>query len=116
MARGVDMMDCVLPSREARTGRLYTSEGRVVIKHAAYSSDPRPVDPKCGCYTCRNFSRAYLRHLHLAGEMLYCSLATIHNLRHYLDIMRQMREAIGSGTFPEYLNAVRSAHRTDRES
>jgi queuine tRNA-ribosyltransferase len=108
VARGIDMMDCVLPSREARTGRLYTSEGRLVIKHAAYREDPRPVDPSCGCYTCRNFSRAYLRHLFLAGEMLFSTLATIHNLRRYLDIMRRMREAIGSGTFPEYLNAVRS--------
>ncbi|HYO83211.1 MAG TPA: tRNA guanosine(34) transglycosylase Tgt, partial [Bryobacteraceae bacterium] len=100
VARGVDMMDCVLPSREARTGRLYTSEGRLVIKHAAWREDERPVDPNCGCYTCRNFSRAYLRHLFLAGEMLFSTLATIHNLRHYLDIARRMREAIGSGTFP----------------
>lgn len=115
VARGVDMMDCVLPSREARTGRLYTSEGRLVIKHAAFREDPRPADPACVCYTCRNFSRAYLRHLFLAGEMLYATLATIHNLRRYLDIMAQMREAIGSGTFPEYLNAVRSANRTASE-
>jgi queuine tRNA-ribosyltransferase len=112
VARGVDMMDCVLPSREARTGRLYTSEGRIVIKNAAYREDPRPLDPHCGCYTCRNFSRAYLRHLHQAGEILYATLATIHNLRHYLDIMRRMREAIDSGTFPQYLNALRSASRT----
>jgi queuine tRNA-ribosyltransferase len=108
VARGVDMMDCVLPSREARTGRLYTSEGRLVIKHAQYREDPRPVDPVCGCYTCRNFSRAYLRHLFLAGEMLYSTLATIHNLRRYLDIVRRMRDAIGSGTFPEFLDVVRS--------
>jgi queuine tRNA-ribosyltransferase len=108
VARGVDMMDCVLPSREARTGRLYTSEGRLVIKHAVYREDPRPVDPACGCYTCRNFSRAYLRHLFLAGEMLYSTLATMHNLRRYLDIVRGMRDAIVSGTFPEYLDLVRS--------
>ena len=67
----------------------------------------RPVDPACGCYTCRRFSRAYLRHLFLAGEILYSTLSTIHNLRRYLDIMRQMREAILSGTFPEYLRATR---------
>ncbi|MBC7927959.1 MAG: tRNA guanosine(34) transglycosylase Tgt, partial [Bryobacteraceae bacterium] len=109
VARGVDMMDCVLPSREARTGRLYTSEGRLVIKHARYRADPLPPDEKCGCYTCRNFSRAYLRHLFLAGEMLYATLATIHNLRRYLDIMREMREAIRSGTFPQYLNSIRAA-------
>ncbi len=109
VARGVDMMDCVLPSREARTGRLYTSEGRIVIKHAVYREDPLPPDPACKCYTCRNFSRAYLRHLFLASEMLYSTLATIHNLRHYLDIMRGMRDAIKSGTFPNYLNGIRAA-------
>lgn len=113
VARGVDMMDCVLPSREARTGRLYTSEGRLVIKHARFREDPRPVDAACACYTCRSFSRAYLRHLFLAGEMLYATLATIHNLRRYLDMMREMREAIGSGTFPSYLKAVRSAATED---
>ena len=109
VARGVDMMDCVLPSREARTGRLYTSAGRIVIKHTRFKDDGAPADAQCSCYTCRYFSRAYLRHLFLAGEMLYSTLATIHNLRRYLDIARGMREAILSGTFPQYLNAVRSA-------
>jgi queuine tRNA-ribosyltransferase len=107
VSRGVDMMDCVLPSRNARNGYLFTSEGRVIIKHAQYKEDPRPVDPACGCYTCRRFSRAYLRHLFLAGEILYSTLSTIHNLRRYLDIMRQMREAILSGSFPDFLAAVR---------
>jgi queuine tRNA-ribosyltransferase len=109
VARGIDMMDCVLPSREARTGRLYTSAGRIVIKHARYKDDAKPLDAACLCYTCRNFSRAYLRHLYLAGEILFSTLATIHNLRYYLDIARRMREAIVSGTFPEYLEAVRAA-------
>lgn len=108
-ARGVDMMDCVMPTRNARNGHLFTSEGRVIIKNSRYKEDPFPLDPSCGCYTCRNFSRAYLRHLHLAGEILFSTLATIHNLRRYLDIMRQMREAIVSGRFQEYLRAVRSA-------
>jgi queuine tRNA-ribosyltransferase len=107
VSRGVDMMDCVLPSRNARNGYLFTSEGRVIIKHARYKDDPQPVDPECGCYTCRQFSRAYLRHLFLAGEILYSTLSTIHNLRRYLDIMRQMREAILSGSFPDFLSAVR---------
>jgi queuine tRNA-ribosyltransferase len=107
------MMDCVLPSRNARNGYLFTSTGRVIIKHARYKEDPEPVDAACGCYTCRNFSRAYLRHLCLAGEILYCTLSTIHNLRRYLDIMREMREAILSGTFPEYLNVVRLASAPD---
>ena len=109
VARGVDMMDCVLPSRNARNGYLFTSGGRVIIKHARFRDDPLPVDEKCECYTCKNYSRAYLRHLFLAGEMLYASLATRHNLRRYLDIMREIRQAIMSGTFPEYLRSARGA-------
>ncbi len=109
VARGVDMMDCVLPSRNARNGCLFTSEGRVIIKHARYKDDERPVDEKCGCYTCKSYSRAYLRHLFLAGEILYASLATRHNIARYLDIMREIRHAILLGEFPEYLKAVRSA-------
>ena len=108
VACGVDMMDCVLPSRNARNGYLFTSEGRLVIKQARYRDDPAPPDPNCGCYTCRTHSRAYLRHLFQAGEMLFSTLATLHNLRYYLDIMRQMREAILLGRFPAYLDAVRS--------
>jgi queuine tRNA-ribosyltransferase len=106
VARGVDMMDCVLPSRNARNGCLFTSEGRVVIKQARYRDDPQPLDPKCGCYTCRTYSRAYLRHLFQAGEMVFSTLATLHNLRYYLDIMRRMREAILLGRFPAYLRCV----------
>jgi queuine tRNA-ribosyltransferase len=109
VARGVDMMDCVLPSRNARNGYLFTSEGRVIIKHARYKEDPAPLDPACSCYTCQNYSRAYLRHLFLAGEILYASLATRHNVRRYLDIMTGIRQAILEGRFPEYLAAVRSA-------
>jgi queuine tRNA-ribosyltransferase len=109
VSRGIDMMDCVLPSRNARNGYLFTSRGRVIIKHAEHKEDSDPIDPACGCYTCRSFSRAYLRHLFLAGEILYSTLATLHNLRRYLDIMREMRDAILSGRFPEYLNVVRSA-------
>lgn len=108
VARGVDMMDCVLPSRNARNGCLFTSSGKVIIKHAKYKEDPAPLDAECGCYTCQNFSRAYLRHLFQAGEILFSTLATLHNLQRYLDIMRQMRQSILLGTFPQYLNAVRS--------
>ena len=108
VARGVDMMDCVLPSRNARNGCLFTSFGKVIIKHAKYKEDPAPLDAECSCYTCQNFSRAYLRHLFQAGEILFSTLATLHNLQRYLDIMRQMRQAILLGTFPQYLNAVRS--------
>ena len=109
VARGVDMMDCVLPSRNARNGYLFTSEGRVIIKQARYKDDPRPVDPACACYTCRSYSRAYLRHLYQAGEMLYSMLATIHNLKRYLDIMRQIRQAILLGRFPDIVAEARSA-------
>ena len=109
VARGVDMMDCVLPSRNARNGFLFTSTGRVIIKQARYRDDPAPVDPACACYTCRNFSRAYLRHLFQAGEILFAMLATLHNLKHYLDTMRQIRQAILAGNFAAYLDAIRSA-------
>ena len=109
VARGVDMMDCVLPSRNARNGYLFTSQGRVVIKQAQYKEDARPVDESCSCYTCRNFSRAYLRHLFLAGEITFSTLATIHNLRRYLDIMGRIREAILVGEYPAFLRAQRAA-------
>jgi queuine tRNA-ribosyltransferase len=108
VARGIDMMDCVLPSRNARNGYLFTSEGRVIVKNARYKDDPRPLDPNCSCYTCSNYSRAYLRHLFLSGEILYASLATRHNIRRYLDIMREIRCAILANSFSEYLRRVRS--------
>jgi len=86
---------------------MFTSQGRVLIKQAQYKEDSRPIDETCGCYACRNFSRAYLRHLFLAGEMTFSILATLHNLYRYLDIMRQMREAILVGEFPTFLRAQR---------
>jgi len=106
VARGVDMMDCVLPSRNARNGCLFTSQGRVIIKQARYRDDPNPVDSACPCYTCRTFSRAYLRHLFQAGEMLFATLATLHNLKHYLDTMRRIRQAILLGTFPALVDEL----------
>jgi queuine tRNA-ribosyltransferase len=109
VARGIDMMDCVLPSRNARNGYLFTSTGRVIIKHARYRDDERPLDENCGCYTCKSYSRAYLRHLFQSGEILYAVLATRHNLQRYLDIMREIRHAIISFSLPEYLKCVRSA-------
>jgi queuine tRNA-ribosyltransferase len=108
VARSVDMMDCVMPSRNARNGCLFTSAGKLIIKHARYKEDERPVDAECGCYTCRTHTRAYLRHLFQAGEMLFSTLATIHNLARYLDIMRQMRQSIVLGRFPTFLKAMRS--------
>jgi queuine tRNA-ribosyltransferase len=109
VARGIDMMDCVMPSRNARNGCLFTSQGKLMIRNARYKDDSGPVDAECGCFACRNYSRAYLRHLYLAKEMLYCTLGTIHNLHRYLDIMRQIRQSIVLGTFPELLHSVRSA-------
>ena len=107
VARGIDMMDCVLPTRNARNGYLFTSEGKVVIKQNRYASDDGPLDPACACYTCQTFSRAYLRHLFQAGEILFSTLATLHNIRYYLDIMRRMRESILLGNFPAYLATSR---------
>ena len=108
VARGVDMMDCVLPSRNARNGCLFTSQGKLLIKQARYRDDARPLDANCACYTCRTFSRAYLRHLYMSGEILFSMLATLHNLGHYLDIMKRMRQAILFGTFPEFLKTART--------
>ena len=108
VARGVDMMDCVLPSRNARNGYLFTSHGRVIIKHARYRDDERPLAEKRRCYTCKRYSRAYLRHLFQSGEILFAVLATRHNLRRYLDIMCEIRHAIISDSFPEYLRCLRS--------
>lgn len=113
VARGIDMMDCVLPSRNARNGYLFTSAGRVIIKHARYKDDPRPLDENCRCYTCRSYSRAYLRHLFQSGEILYAVLATRHNIQRYLDIMRDIRHAIISFSLPEYLKCVRSVPESD---
>jgi queuine tRNA-ribosyltransferase len=92
--RGMDLFDCVMPTRNARNGFLFTSQGRVVIKNAIHTREEGPLDPECECYTCRNYSRAYLRHLFIAGEVLALRLNTIHNLTFYLDLMRNIREAI----------------------
>ena len=99
VARGIDLFDCVLPTRNARNGGLLTRSGPMAIKNARYAEDFQPIDPDCGCYTCRNFSRAYLRHLYIAGEMAAGMLNTIHNLYFYLDTMRRIREAIKFNTF-----------------
>jgi queuine tRNA-ribosyltransferase len=102
IARGIDMFDCVLPTRNARNGQLFTSEGRINIKNARYAEDDRPLDPSCTCYTCRTCSRAYLRHLYMAGEINACTLNTLHNLHFYLDLARRIREAIAFGRFESF--------------
>jgi len=110
VSHGIDMMDCVLPSRNARNGYLFTSQGKVVIKHAKYVDDGSALDPACPCYTCQTFSKAYLRHLFQAGEILFSTLATLHNIQYFLDIMRRMREAILLGEFPLFLRNATNPH------
>ena len=105
VAHGIDMMDCVLPTRNARNGYLFTSLGKVMIKQAQYIEDESPLDPACGCYTCRNFSRAYLRHLFQSGEILFSILATLHNVGFFLDLVRNLRHAILIGNFPQMLKS-----------
>jgi queuine tRNA-ribosyltransferase len=102
VARGVDMMDCVLPTRSARHGCLFTREGPLLIRNARYSRDSRPVDEACGCPVCRRYSRAYLRHLTLSNEILGAVLNTQHNVCFYLDLMRRFREAIAAGRLAEF--------------
>jgi queuine tRNA-ribosyltransferase len=102
VAAGIDMFDCVLPTRNARNGQLLTRDGPLNIKNARFAEDDSPVAEGCGCYTCRHFSRAYLRHLFLAGEMLSATLNTVHNLFFYLDTLRGIRDAIAFGTFEKF--------------
>ena len=96
--RGVDLFDCVLPTRNARNGSLFTSQGMVSIKQNRYREDPAPLDPECSCYTCRTFSRAYLRHLYMAGEINSAILNTHHNVHFYLRWMERIRKAIADDT------------------
>ena len=102
VARGIDLFDCVLPTRNARNGQLFTSEGRLNIKNARFAEDDRPPDPDCTCYTCRTCSRAYLRHLFTAGEINASTLNTLHNLHFYLDTMQRIRNAIAFGRFDSF--------------
>jgi queuine tRNA-ribosyltransferase len=102
VARGIDMFDCVMPTRHARNGHLFTRTGVINIRNAVHATDTGPIDPACGCYTCRNYSRAYLRHLDRCNEILGARLNTLHNLWFYLDLMRRMREALEAGTFAAF--------------
>jgi queuine tRNA-ribosyltransferase len=105
VARGVDLFDCVLPTRNARNGQLFTRDGRINIKNARYADDERPPDPECTCYTCRTYSRAYLRHLFSTGEINAATLNTLHNLHFYLDTLRGIRDAITFGRFESFRQA-----------
>jgi queuine tRNA-ribosyltransferase len=108
---GIDLFDCVLPTRVARNGLLFTRRGRLQIKAARYAKDPRPADEGCGCYTCRTFSRAYLRHLFAAQELLAFRLNSLHNLTFYMDLMRGLREAIERGESRAYSDRLLHAFR-----
>jgi queuine tRNA-ribosyltransferase len=102
VSQGIDMFDCVMPTRNARNGWLFTQYGDVKIKNAFYKNDLRPLDADCTCYTCQNFTRAYLHHLHKVGEILGARLNTIHNLHYYQVLMQGMRDAIENGTFETF--------------
>ena len=114
VARGIDLFDCVLPTRNARNGQLFTAAGPISIKNARYAEDERPIDPDCTCPTCRRHSRAYLRHLFMAGEMSAAALNTLHNLHFYLDTMRAVRKAIEFGTFESFRKAFLATYARQR--
>jgi queuine tRNA-ribosyltransferase len=101
---GFDMFDCVMPTRNARNGALFTSFGRINIKAAIYAEDQSPIDPACSCYVCQNYSRAYLRHLYRSKEILASRLNSWHNLHYYLELMAKARQAIGEGRFSLFRN------------
>ena len=120
VARGIDLFDCVVPTRHGRTGWLFTSFGRVVIKQSGYARDERPIDPACGCPVCRNYSRAYLHHLFLTKEMLGTRLNTLHNLHYFADLIRQIRLAVGGRYFARfreefYAQREAAAHQSEED-
>jgi len=112
VCRGIDLFDCVMPTRNARNGFLFTRQGRLVIKNAAHTREEVPIDAECGCYTCRNYSRAYLRHLFMAGEILAMRLNTIHNITFYQDLMSDLREAIGADRLGKFREDFYGVYRT----
>jgi len=109
VSQGIDMFDCVMPTRNARNGMMFTRHGDIRIKNAQYRLDMRPLDEQCACYTCRNFTRAYLHHLHRIGEILGARLNTIHNLHYYQELMGEIRAAIAVGRFNAFVAAFRQA-------
>ena len=111
MVRGIDMFDCVMPTRHARNGHLFTATGVINIRNSAHQEDLGPIDPTCECYTCRNYSRSYLRHLDRCNEILGSRLNTIHNLHFYLSLMRSLRGAIAQGRLEAFPGAYLAARR-----
>jgi queuine tRNA-ribosyltransferase len=116
IAAGIDMFDCVMPTRNARNGQLFVAGGRLNIANARFRADDLPVEAGCPCECCASYSRAYLAHLYHAKELLYYRLATIHNLRHYLDLARGARAAVIAGRFSEYRSAYEAAPAPAAES
>lgn len=113
ISMGIDLFDCVIPTRNARNGTVFTNQGKLVIKNSRYAVDESPIDEGCDCYTCRTFSRAYLRHLYMTGEILAMRLLTFHNLYHYSTLMRKVRESVASGEFQSFKTEFKS--RGDQE-
>ncbi len=111
---GVDMFDCVLPTRNARNGTLFTSFGKINIKNRCFAKDDMPIDPECNCYTCKNFSRAYLRHLYVSRELLAYRLNTIHNVYYYLNLMKEMRDAIKKGELNQWIESFYEKREPDK--
>jgi queuine tRNA-ribosyltransferase len=116
VAAGIDMFDCVLPTRNARNGWLFTRHGDIKIKNAAHRGDTRPLDAGCGCYCCTHFTRAYLHHLHRVNEILGARLNTIHNLYYYLTLMRELRAAIAAGGLGDYTAAFHEQRNSGKEA
>jgi queuine tRNA-ribosyltransferase len=112
MACGVDLFDCVLPTRSARTGKVFTSRGELVIKNARHADDDSPLDPECDCPTCASYSRGALRHLFVAGEVTSVVALTMHNLSYFLSLMRRAREAIMAGRYARFRSAVEAGRRS----
>jgi queuine tRNA-ribosyltransferase len=116
VARGVDLFDCVMPTRNARNGQVFTARGKLNVRNARYARDPRPLDEACGCAVCRRYSRAYIRHLYLNDEMLASILCSYHNLAFYLDLMRQIGQAIALGEFAGFRACFRSQYQSAAHS
>jgi queuine tRNA-ribosyltransferase len=111
VARGIDMFDCVIPTRHARNGHLFTRAGVINIRNSSHAADLSPIDPECGCYTCAHYSRAYLRHLDRCNEILGSRLNTLHNLHFYQDLMGAIRQALEQGTFEAFAAAYPAPRR-----
>jgi queuine tRNA-ribosyltransferase len=116
VAAGIDLFDCVLPTRNARNGWVYTRRGVIKLRNARHRGEVQPLDEECACYTCRNFTRAYLHHLQRVNEILGARLNTLHNLHYYQELMRGLREAIGAGRLTDYAARLAAAHRQESDT